>query len=134
MSSLPTTRRIAMLGSILLGLSGCAPAFQESQPSYVVFFTQASAEQDDEAQGVIRRAATAAQGAGNRAVLVEGYADQSGSTEATRALSQLRAQMVADSLVAQGVARERITVRPRGKQGGDPGVESRRVEINVSAQ
>ena len=59
------------------------------------------------------------------------YADQLGSTEANRTLTRLRAQVVRDTLVADGVPSNRIILQPKGAQGGDPGVESRRVEIEL---
>lgn len=48
-----------------------------------------------------------------------------------RVLTRLRAQVTADAAVAR-VASSRVLLRPRSRRG-DPGVESRRVEINVSA-
>ncbi len=50
----------------------------------------------------------------------------------TRALSEARAQNVADALVAGGVARDRIRIQPRGNVAFEMmPVESRRVEIHL---
>ena len=48
-----------------------------------------------------------------------------------RTLSKLRAQVLADRLATQGVDRGRIALRPKGSVGGDPGIESRQVEMNI---
>lgn len=127
-------RRTALSGALLLGLAGCAAPIRETTPSYVVFFTAFSADLDEPARQVITQAAQAAQASSDRLVRVEGYADSDGSTEANRILSQLRAQVVADALIARNITRDRIVLRPRGQQDGDPGVESRRVEINIAAR
>ncbi len=129
----PPLRRTALLGALLLGLASCAAPMRETTPSYVVFFTAFSADLDEPARQVITRAAQAAQASGDRVVRVEGYADSIGSTEANRILTQLRAQVVADGLAERGIPRSRIVLRPRGAQGGDPGIESRRVDINIAA-
>jgi outer membrane protein OmpA-like peptidoglycan-associated protein len=54
------------------------------------------------------------------------------SPETNVTLSRLRAQNVADELVADGVDRARIILRPRGQVAGDQGLESRRVEIQLT--
>jgi outer membrane protein OmpA-like peptidoglycan-associated protein len=61
-----------------------------------------------------------------------GYADPEGAPAANRALSAARAQAVADQLVAEGVARSRIRIEPRGETPyADATQESRRVEIRI---
>lgn len=130
------TAAVAVLGLAAAGLAACAPAqppASASAPSYVVFFTPWSADLDDAAQGVVTQAATAARAAPDRPVLVEGFADYTtGSTQANRDLTRLRAQHVADTLAQRGVAQGRIQLRPRSSAGGtDPGVESRRVVIEI---
>lgn len=130
MHRVPSARRAVLLAALMLGLAGCARPAQASTPSYVVFFTVLSAELDEPARAVVAQAARAAQAVGDRAIV--GYASPSSSDEAGRILTRLPTQVVADALAAQGVASSRILLRLRGRQG-DPGVESRRVEINVSA-
>lgn len=126
------TRRLAVLGFLLAGLAACTTALPEHLgPTYVVFFTPFSADLDDAALGVIADAGRAAQGAPGHRVVVAGYADRVGSTAANQTLSKLRVQVVADRLAAGNVDRGRIALRPKGSVGGDPGVESRRVEIDI---
>ena len=121
-----------MLGLLLAGLAACTAAPTEPLgPTYVVFFTPFSADLDDAALGVIAEAGRAAQVAPGHKVVVAGYADRIGSTAANQTLSKLRAQVVADKLAADGVDRGRIRLRPKGSVGGDPGVESRRVMIDI---
>ena len=117
---------------MIAGLAACTAAPAEPLgPTYVIFFTPFSAELDDAALGVIADAGRAAQEAPGHRVVVAGYADRIGSTAANQTLSKLRAQVVADKLAADGVDRGRIRLRPKGSVGGDPGVESRRVAIDI---
>ncbi len=109
------------------------PQVTSDAPAYVVFFTPFSADLDDGAKSVIADASQAAQARPGRRVVVAGYADPTNGTAATnQTLTRLRAQIVADGLVADGVARDRIVLRPKGSLGGDPGVESRRVMIELN--
>jgi hypothetical protein len=64
-------------------------------------------------------------------VLVVGYADPRGSAEANMILSRLRARVVADTLVENGVPRNRIRILYRGATPGFESLESRRVEVRV---
>ena len=131
-SCLPPLRRLAVFGCFLAGLAACTAAPAEHLgPTYVVFFTPFSADLDDAALGVIADAGRAAQAVPGHRVVVAGYADRLGSTAANQTLSKLRAQVVADNLALDGVNRGRIAMRPKGSVGGDPGVESRRVEIDI---
>jgi len=132
-SRLPLVRRFAVLGLVLAGVTACTTAPVDPQElTYVVFFTPFSADLDDGAMAVIADASRAAQTAGNHRIVVAGYADRIGTQEANKTLTKLRAQVVADGLVAKGVDRQRIVLRPKGSVGGDPGVESRRVEIDIN--
>jgi OOP family OmpA-OmpF porin len=121
-----------VFGFVLVGLAACTTVPAEPLgPTYVVFFTPFSADLDDAASGVIADAGRAAQAPPGHRVVVAGYADRLGSADTNQTLSKLRAQVVADGLAARGVNRGRITLRPKGSVGGDPGVESRRVEIDI---
>ena len=125
----------ALFGLALGGVAACAPMPQVTPdaPAYVVFFTPLSGQLDDGARSVIAVASQAAQAMPSRRVVVSGYADRTNSTPATgQTLTRLRAQVVADGLVAQGVDRGRIALQPKGVIGGDPGVESRRVMIEFN--
>jgi outer membrane protein OmpA-like peptidoglycan-associated protein len=122
---------VAALGVALAG-TACMPMRSGPPgPSFLVFYTPFSANIDPEASHIISEAANAAKAEPTRVVFVLSYADQLGSTEANRTLTRLRAQVVRDTLVADGVASSRIILQPKGAQGGDPGVESRRVEIEL---
>lgn len=125
-------RRIAVLGT-LASLAACTTAPAGSAvPAYVIFFTPFSASLEKPALEVISDAARAASGAPGRTVTVIGYADRAGSPEANVTLSRLRAQVVADGLAAKGVARSRLITVARGSVGNEPGLESRRVAIELN--
>jgi outer membrane protein OmpA-like peptidoglycan-associated protein len=100
-------------------------------PAYTVFFTHASAELDAPAREVIRQAAAASRAAPDARVTVIGWTDSAGSPAADVALSRRRADRVAERLVMDGVAPARLVRQARGQTGEDPGVASRRVEIDV---
>lgn len=127
--------RTAVLGLVLAGVAGCAtaPGAVPAAPARVVFFTPWSADLDAPAQAIVADAARAAQAAPGRPVLVESYASPVGSPQANLTLSKLRAQHVADGLVQDGVARERLVLRPRGETPGNPDIESRRVVIEIGS-
>ena len=132
---LPILGRAALFALVLGGVAACSPMppVTPDAPAYVVFFTPFSADLDDGARSVIADASQAAQASPSRRVVVAGYADRTNGTPATnQTLTKLRAQVVADGLVAQGVDRGRIVLQPKGSIGGDPGVESRRVMIELS--
>ena len=115
---------------IAAGLSACAPR-PEPQPSYVLFFTAFSSQLEPEALGVVQDAANAARAQGNTPVIVEGYANAATAPGSAVNLSVARAQRVADQLVADGVARGRVSLPPQPRQGA-PAVVSRRVAIVVT--
>jgi len=122
---------VAALG-MALAAAACMPMRGGPPgPSFLVFYTPFSANIDTETSRIITEAANAAKAEPTRVVFVLSYADKLGSTETSRTLTRLRAQVVRDTLVADGIASERIVLQPKGAQGGDPGVESRRVEIEL---
>jgi outer membrane protein OmpA-like peptidoglycan-associated protein len=116
---------------LLLGLPSCAMVAPASAPGYLVFFTEHSADIDPPAASVIAQAAAAAKASPGLPVQVRGYTDSAGNPSADVVLSQRRAQRVSDALVADGVDPSRITRQGRGQTGEDPGVASRRVEIDI---
>jgi outer membrane protein OmpA-like peptidoglycan-associated protein len=117
---------------LALGLASCAVlSSAPSAPGYLVFFDEHSAAIDPPAAVVIAQAAAAAKASPGQAVLVRGYTDSAGNPAADITLSQARARHVADALVADGVDPQRITRQGRGQTREDPGVASRRVEINI---
>jgi outer membrane protein OmpA-like peptidoglycan-associated protein len=113
-------------------LSSCTMLGLVPKPDYIVFFQQDSVTVDPTAAAIIARAAAKARTMPDAAVIVRGYTDSAASARADVLLSQQRAQNVADALVADGVASSRISRHGNGQTGNDPGVASRRVEINVS--
>ncbi len=121
-------RGLVMAGLLLA--AGCV-AKVDATPAAVVFFNAWSSDLDTPARGVIAEFAKDAKTAPNRPVLVKGFADRVGSDRANKVLSELRAQVVADALVAQGVAATRIVQVARGATQADPGIESRRVDIEL---
>ena len=126
--------RAALFAAVLGMVSACATTVPVSpdDPAYVVFFTPFSADLDDGAMRVITDAGRAAGEMPSRRVVVAGYADRVGTPATNQTLTKLRAQVVADGLVAKGVDRRRIVLQPKGSVGGDPGVESRRVMIEFN--
>ena len=127
--------RLGAVTALSLALSGaaCAPTANTAAPgpSFLVFYTPFSANLEPDAVQLVADAAKAANAEPSRRVYVLSYADRVGTPEANRTLTRLRAQVVRDKLVEDGVAASRIVLQPKGAQGGDPGVESRRVEIEL---
>lgn len=117
-----------VLAAVLLWLA--APAL--AAPKTVVFFQTWSARLDDAAKAAITGAARAARAAPQAVVKVIGAADTEGSAEANRLLSRLRAQVVKDALVADGIAAGRIHIHGIGAVPSEQTQqESRRVTISV---
>ncbi|HSA80001.1 MAG TPA: OmpA family protein [Geminicoccaceae bacterium] len=97
---------------------------------YVIFFEPGSDELDPDAMNVITRAVWAARIGEPGAIAVTGYADPSGEADANLALSQRRAQAVAEALRGAGVAAASdLRVAARGADVGASGPRARRVEI-----
>lgn len=115
-----------------------APRVVATQPGRVnlsLSFGVGSASLTSAAQAQIRSFAQALQRPqlASMRVAIEGHTDSSGSRASNISLSQRRAQSVADYLVSQGVARNRVEVRGYGfdrplpgRRASDP--SNRRVE------
>ncbi len=123
--------RPALPACLLLTLSSCAMMQPSQAPGYVVFFTEHSTALDPAASQVIATAADAARAAPAATVHVNGYTDSVGIASADVVLSQKRAAIVAQTLVADGVPASRIVQQGRGQTHEDPGVASRRVDIDI---
>lgn len=120
--------RMVMMAVTLALLAGPAMAATKS----VVFFTDWSARLDKAALAVIAGAAQAALAQPQALVTVVGAADPDGSNAANDLVSRLRAEVVKDALVADGVPAARITARGVGvKAYTGSKLESRRAIIRV---
>lgn len=125
-------RRHLIATAPALLMAACA-APSSTPPVITVFFTEDSASLEGEAADVVRRAAAAAR-SGTGPVTVLGFAGPAGGAAYNRALSEARAQHVADMLIQNGVARERIRIVPRGPVPFEAvATESRRVEIRLGS-
>jgi cytochrome c oxidase subunit 2 len=123
-----------MLLLAVLVLAGCATRPAGPPPHYVVFFEAWSAKLGEPALGAISAAADWAKQHPDSVVTVSGFADPEGGPQANKDLSRLRAQVVADALVADGVPQGRIRRRAIGSVAYTlDSLESRRVEIALGA-
>jgi outer membrane protein OmpA-like peptidoglycan-associated protein len=122
------------LGLVLLLLCTATGVGRAADPPhrYVVFFQEWSAALDDPAQTVISQAADWLKSHPDDPVRVSGFASTIGSREANVLLADLRAQVVVDQLMSDGLDARRISQRGHGPvQFALTPVESRRVEISV---
>jgi outer membrane protein OmpA-like peptidoglycan-associated protein len=129
-----TMTKAALCAIALLAAASVGGARAAEQPIGVVYFTQWSALLDQAATGAVENAKTRIDSA-KGVVIVTGYADTTGTNEANDLLSKLRAQMVIDQLVADGIPAKRLK---RASKGATPDIgglnESRRVVITIRAQ
>jgi outer membrane protein OmpA-like peptidoglycan-associated protein len=122
-------RRHLLAAAPALMVAACAT--DAPPPVIAVFFTEDSATLGADAQDVVKGAARRA-AATTGPVNVLGFAGPAGGAAYNRALSEARAQHVADVLARNGVARERIRIVPRGPVPFEAvATESRRVEIRI---
>jgi outer membrane protein OmpA-like peptidoglycan-associated protein len=130
-------RRVVIAGLSLAAVTWGLAIPRASQaeatpPRAVVFFQEWSAQLDNAAKGTIATAAEWVNQHEPARVRVVGYADPTGSVEANRLLTQLRAQVVIDALLGDGVPAARIQRKGAGSVDfADSSQESRRVEIIV---
>lgn len=124
--------RRLLLAAALACASCSYGANPDERADYVIYYQGQSAALDAAATGTITRAAGVATRRGAK-VVVAGYSDDPGRPEANQIQSRIRAQLVADALLQAGVSRDRIELTPRRALGGDPAVESRRVDIRLGS-
>jgi hypothetical protein len=117
---------------------GGAEAFQDEPGRYVVFFALDSAALDAEAREVVQAAADEFQRTGAARVEVRGHTDTAGSADYNQALSERRADAVAQELILLGVPSAAITrtglgetelLVPTGDGVREP--RNRRAEIDI---
>ena len=126
-------RRLGILFLLLFVTAGSVRAADSPSQRFVVFFQDWSAALDDSAQAVISNAAEWVKSHPGNIAHVNGFADPTGSRKANALLSDLRAQMVVDQLLSDGVSERRIRQRGHGSvQFALSSQESRRVEISVN--
>jgi outer membrane protein OmpA-like peptidoglycan-associated protein len=116
---------------LLLGLGACS-LFEPSGQRYAVYFQESSAQTVNSAEGVVVDAANWAKRHPDMPVIVASYTDPYGSQKANADFTRLRAQVVSDGLVANGVLASRIERREIGSvKFQSDSQESRRVEIII---
>lgn len=111
--------------------AAAAPAPVDPSRALPIFFEPWSAYLEEPAQVALREAAERIKANPRVPVLVVGYADPRGSREANMILSRLRARIVADALIENGVPNRRLRIIYRGPTPGFESLESRRVEVRV---
>lgn len=128
-ASLPGLLLVALLAACgTLGIGA-------KQPQVVIFFQAFSADLDEAAKKSIGRAADWAKQHPDAPLLVIGYASSDGTAQGNKDIARLRAEIVSDTLIADGVAPVRIHRRALGAVDYrlDP-QETRRVEIALGEQ
>ena len=125
---------------MLLSLGACA-LFEPSGQRYVVFFRGSSAQMEDAAEAVLVGAANWAKKHPDMPVIVASYADPYGSEKANADFTRLRAQVVVDGLVANGVMASRIAAPgdrlsevPERPSGKSPGGNYRRKPLTIGGR
>jgi outer membrane protein OmpA-like peptidoglycan-associated protein len=127
-------RRLTAICLIAIMTIGAQAADAPTQ-KVVVYFQEWSAALDDAALGAIAKAASYAKAHPGLPIHVAGFADPTGSKQANVLMSELRAQVVVDQLVTDGVPARSIGQVGHGSvQFALTSQESRRVEISVGAR
>ena len=125
------------LGLVLLLLVAATGSVDAADPpqNFVVFFQEWSAAIDDPALMVIAQAAQWVKAHPGDVARINGFASPTGSKQANILLSDLRAQVVVDQLISDGVDAGRLRQRGHGSvQFALSAQESRRVEIAIGGR
>ena len=126
--------RLGLLLLLVVAATGVRAADPPAQ-KFVVFFQEWSAAMDDNALAVITHAADWVKAHPGNVAHVNGFADPTGSKAANILMSDLRAQVVVDQLVSDGVNPRMVKQRGHGSvQFALTSQESRRVEISIKRQ
>jgi outer membrane protein OmpA-like peptidoglycan-associated protein len=134
MRRLTTLCLVAVMSVAVHGAGACAADAVPTQ-RVVVYFQEWSAAIDDSALATIAKAADYAKSHPRVPIRVAGFADPTGSKQANVLMSQLRAQVVVDQLVQDGVPASRIGQVGHGSvQFALTSQESRRVEISMGTR
>jgi outer membrane protein OmpA-like peptidoglycan-associated protein len=129
MRGLTTVCLVAMMS---LALHGARAADAVPTQKVVIYFQEWSAAFDDSALASIAKAADYIKAHPGLPIHVAGFADPTGSKQANILMSELRAQVVVDQLVTDGVPARSIGQVGHGSvQFALTSQESRRVEISV---
>jgi membrane fusion protein (multidrug efflux system) len=108
-----------------------APAARGTGAALVVHFATGKAALDAEATRLLKGFAPPMK-AGANPIDVTGFADRTGNHAANVELAKRRATAVRDALIAEGVAAERVRLKPpQDVTGPGSGHDARRVEIAV---
>ncbi|MCW8087839.1 OmpA family protein [Roseococcus sp. MDT2-1-1] len=105
-----------------------APTGRSALP---VFFSSWSADIDNPAKEALRELAELAKERPSARLRILGYTSPRGTDEANSLLARLRARVVYDFLVAEGVPANRLRRVNRGPTAGMGDLESRRVEVRL---
>jgi len=125
-------QRLGLLLLLLCVAIGSANAADVAPQKFVVFFQSWSAAIDDSGKAVISKAAEWVKSHPGNFARVHGFASTVGGRQANVLLADLRAQIVADQLMADGIDAKRIHQRGRGPvEFALTPQESRRVEITI---
>ena len=125
--------RLGLALLLLIAALGTPRAADLPSQKFVVFFQEWSAAIDDSAQSVIAQAADWVKSHPGNLAHVNGFASTVGGRQANILLADLRAQVVVDQLVSDGVDAARIKQRGHGPVPfALTAQESRRVEISIS--
>jgi hypothetical protein len=131
-------RQLLLLAAVFL--IGSTPAWAQQDGKYVVLFPLGKATLDSTAHATISAAKQDYDRTGSAQVTIVGHTDTSGSTAFNQALSERRAKVITDALVALGVPQSAISASGVGEtdlavQTG-PNVreaQNRRTEIDIIA-
>ena len=99
-------RRVFLLA--VLGLVGACSILPSSGKRFVVFFSESSSSLDNAAQSIVGAASDYARAHPDRAIVVSGFADPTGTPEANAAITRARVDAVAKGLQAGGVLPSQI--------------------------